>query len=195
MRNPGNHITSKHELDLFHQFSTKPNHITGCFIECIGSMYGIFTYIYHKNPPNAVKYTIHGSYGECIFIFNSLTCCLKHPSTTAQFSNPKLRFPTSMDSRPHGLLSSEMGVYNHRKDHRRKITWRWIKKYLKRQDENNTFKKKHSWMGRHEWFASGWLAFLCHSQRDLWQWLNLSNCMFFVQSNRHSQCQGPVTVF
>ena len=28
----------------------------------IGSMYGIFTYIYHKNQPNAGKYTIHGSY-------------------------------------------------------------------------------------------------------------------------------------
>ena len=26
-------------------------------------MYGIFTYIYHKNQPNVVKYTIHGSYG------------------------------------------------------------------------------------------------------------------------------------
>ena len=29
----------------------------------IGSMYGIFTYIYHNNQPNVVKYTIHGSYG------------------------------------------------------------------------------------------------------------------------------------
>ena len=27
-----------------------------------GSMYGIFTYIYHKNQPNVGKYTIHGSY-------------------------------------------------------------------------------------------------------------------------------------
>ena len=26
-------------------------------------MYGIFTYIYHKNQPNVAKYTIHGSYG------------------------------------------------------------------------------------------------------------------------------------
>ena len=30
----------------------------------IGSMYGIFTYIYHKNQPNVGKYTIHGSYGH-----------------------------------------------------------------------------------------------------------------------------------
>ncbi len=29
----------------------------------IGSMYGIFTHIYHKNQPNVGKYTIHGSYG------------------------------------------------------------------------------------------------------------------------------------
>ena len=27
-------------------------------------MYGIFTYIYHKNQPNVGKYTIHGSYGS-----------------------------------------------------------------------------------------------------------------------------------
>ena len=30
----------------------------------IGSMYGIFTYIYHKNQLNVGKYTIHGSYGQ-----------------------------------------------------------------------------------------------------------------------------------
>ena len=29
----------------------------------IESMYGIFTYIYHKNAPNVGKYTIHGFYG------------------------------------------------------------------------------------------------------------------------------------
>ena len=30
----------------------------------IGSMYGIFTYIYHKNQLNVGKCTIHGSYRE-----------------------------------------------------------------------------------------------------------------------------------
>ena len=37
----------------------------------IGSMYGILTYIYHKNQPNVGKYTIHGSYGleRCLFFF------------------------------------------------------------------------------------------------------------------------------
>ncbi len=33
----------------------------------IGSMYGIFTYIYHKNQLNVGEYTIHGSYGYKIF--------------------------------------------------------------------------------------------------------------------------------
>ena len=34
----------------------------------IGSMYGIFTYIYHNFKPNGGKYTIHGAYGyTCIF--------------------------------------------------------------------------------------------------------------------------------
>ena len=31
----------------------------------IGSMYGIFTYMYLKNQPNVAKYAIHGSYGNC----------------------------------------------------------------------------------------------------------------------------------
>ena len=35
----------------------------------IGSMYGIFTYIHHKNQPNVGKYIIHGSYGIFIFLF------------------------------------------------------------------------------------------------------------------------------
>ena len=37
---------------------TKPS-----FVTPIGSMYGIFTYIYHKFMPNVGKYSIHGSYG------------------------------------------------------------------------------------------------------------------------------------
>ena len=32
-----------------------------------GSMYGIFTYIYHKNQRNVAIYTIHGSYGYWLF--------------------------------------------------------------------------------------------------------------------------------
>ena len=38
-------------------------HQTG-FLDPRGSMYGTFTYIYHKNEPNVGKYTIHGSYGD-----------------------------------------------------------------------------------------------------------------------------------
>ena len=29
------------------------------------SMYGIFTYIYHRFKPNVGRYTIHGAYGFC----------------------------------------------------------------------------------------------------------------------------------
>ena len=37
----------------------------------IGSMYGIFTYIYHKNQRNVGKYTIHGSSGYCCFLLQA----------------------------------------------------------------------------------------------------------------------------
>ena len=33
------------------------------YIYPMPSMYGIFTYVYHKNQPNVGKYTIHGWYG------------------------------------------------------------------------------------------------------------------------------------
>ena len=33
----------------------------------IGSVYGIFTYIYHKIQLNVGKYKIHGSYGSGLF--------------------------------------------------------------------------------------------------------------------------------
>ena len=29
-------------------------------------MYGIYTYIYHKNQPNVGKYTMHESYGKYV---------------------------------------------------------------------------------------------------------------------------------
>ena len=35
----------------------------------LGSMYGVYTYIYHKNQPNVGKYTIHGSYGPGLAVW------------------------------------------------------------------------------------------------------------------------------
>ena len=35
----------------------------------IGSMYGIFTYIYPKKQPNVGKYTIHGWYGNGQYLY------------------------------------------------------------------------------------------------------------------------------
>ena len=43
-----------------------------------GSMYGIFTYIYHRNQPNVGKYTIHGLY---VFVWNPSAGRLKSLST------------------------------------------------------------------------------------------------------------------
>ena len=52
----------------------------------IGSMYGIFPYIYHKKQLNVGKYTIHASYGIVKWAeFSMLSSCLgkphDHPST------------------------------------------------------------------------------------------------------------------
>ena len=42
-------------------FESQPNKTQTAIPRC--SMYGIFTYIYHKNQLNVGKYTIHGSFG------------------------------------------------------------------------------------------------------------------------------------
>ena len=52
----------------------------------IGSMYGIFTNIYHKNQPNVGKYTIHGSYGPW-----QITRCFTTIFATAESLIPKKR--------------------------------------------------------------------------------------------------------
>ena len=38
-------------------------------VKPIGSMYGIYTYIYHNNQPNIGKYAIHGWYGKICFFW------------------------------------------------------------------------------------------------------------------------------
>ena len=60
-------------------------HLSSFFPVPIGSMYGIFTYIYHGNQPNVGKYTIHGSYGVgcepktwCFFFLDVKDRPLKH---------------------------------------------------------------------------------------------------------------------
>ena len=44
-------------------------------------MYGIFTYIYHKNQPNVDKYAIHGWYGKYISFCNSLLLNADFPAS------------------------------------------------------------------------------------------------------------------
>ena len=48
----------------------------------LGSMYGVYTYIYHKNQPNVGKYTIHGSYGPGLAVWlPSLGVFLQHKTS------------------------------------------------------------------------------------------------------------------
>ena len=54
----------------------------------IGSMFGIYTYIYHTFKPNVSRYSIHGSYGNnCtlrIFQFSSIILLSNHQSPSPQ---------------------------------------------------------------------------------------------------------------
>jgi len=49
-------------------------------------MYGIFTCIYHKNPPNVGKYTMHGCYG--IYFFNKNVLFLFSPTPWRKHITP-----------------------------------------------------------------------------------------------------------
>ena len=44
-------------------------------IVLIASMYGIFTYIYHKFKPNVGEYSIHGWYGVYMLSFKVAVDC------------------------------------------------------------------------------------------------------------------------
>ena len=47
----------------------------GLVLVPIASMYGIFSYIYHKNQTNVGKYTIHGWYG----VYHGISSFFTHP--------------------------------------------------------------------------------------------------------------------
>ena len=54
--------------DMSYRAWMRPKKSTSICLFCIvlypiGSMYGIFTYIYHKNQLNVGEYIMHGSYG------------------------------------------------------------------------------------------------------------------------------------
>ena len=57
----------------------------------IGSMYGIFTYIYHKNQPNVGKYTIHGSSGFRVEQTMNSTEYMHHKKKIHQGQQPDLK--------------------------------------------------------------------------------------------------------
>ena len=61
-----------------------------------GSMYGIFTYIYHKSQLNVGKYTIHGWYGYVNIQYDSINiCCSMLLKTLFAFFPRKAFFETS----------------------------------------------------------------------------------------------------
>ena len=51
-------------------------------------MYGIFTYIYHKNQLNVGKYTIHGSYEICLQMTKNARLGATVSNICALFSPP-----------------------------------------------------------------------------------------------------------
>ena len=75
----------------------------------IASMYGIFTYIYHKNQPTVGKYTTHGSYGVAKLLqmhetssHHSRTICrsfqpTEQPDFNLNYTRLKLNIDTKND--------------------------------------------------------------------------------------------------
>ena len=64
------HLGQHRRQDTWDVLSYQVSHgqYLGQWINPIGSMYGIFTYICHKNQPIVGKYTIHGSYGNELLV-------------------------------------------------------------------------------------------------------------------------------
>ena len=69
----------------------------------IASMYGIFTYIYHKYQPNVGKYTIHGSYGLASSERHlAVHCLVVPPSRDPSWTPPSCTSPwTPRWNHPH----------------------------------------------------------------------------------------------
>ncbi len=59
----------------------------------IGSMYGMFTYIYQKKHPTVGKYIIHGLYGIDLYIYKN--CCQKDYDVTHLMSFSTLGWPST----------------------------------------------------------------------------------------------------
>ena len=67
----------------------------------IGSMYAIFTYIYHKNQLNVGKYTIHGWYGILKRILTIWTTCWSSDRTwTTEVIRARMRSSTCGENLP-----------------------------------------------------------------------------------------------
>ena len=76
-------------------------------IKPIGSMYGIFTYIYHINHPNVGKYTIHGLTGKQANP-RKIGCSVFLPHSCFSSRNFRERQKTT----PKGSLKSNQGCFH-----------------------------------------------------------------------------------
>ena len=98
-----------------------------------GSLYGIFTYIYHKNQPNVGIYTIHGSYGKDIIV-TTMSSQLPNfaPLGLVEALNPPVldppipwmqrQFPPDRRHRHHWPVPAPVNVGAHRK-HNNEDLW------------------------------------------------------------------------
>jgi len=71
----------KREVFWNNDWQNKKSRMTRMTYIPTGSVYGIFTYTYHKNQPNVGKYTIHGWYG----IYTYHTYIISHPRYGRRF--------------------------------------------------------------------------------------------------------------
>ena len=78
----------------------------GCRKKPIVSMYGIFTYIYHKNQPNVGKYTIHGSYGKWI----SVCQLANHRVIFSSWPLPSLKLTASLHLKMDGCTPPKINI-------------------------------------------------------------------------------------
>ena len=90
-------------------------------------MYGIFTYICHKNEPNAGKYTIHGSYGYWYtFMYTYMSApstFLVHPSLLWLHPHTKGPIWTYYCCHRKGVWPRECQLYH--------SSFKWFSKTLK----------------------------------------------------------------
>ena len=100
---------------IYHTFRPKKSLHKSSSPIPIGSMYGIFTYIYHKNQPNVGKYTI-----VPWILWPIEVWCFFAPSDRISYDPPPGRWWSLASSSWVGSLDIVNGTVGH---HRRSFAW------------------------------------------------------------------------